>query len=66
MCVWGGGGGGCHYNDMDLQLPMPNPNPVVAMFKRAAISAYHHERCVFESRSWQGVLNTILCDKVCQ
>ena len=31
-----------------------------------AISAYHHWRCKFESRSWRGVLNTTLCDEVCQ
>ena len=31
-----------------------------------AISAYHHYHCEFESHSWQGVLATTLCDKVCQ
>jgi hypothetical protein len=31
-----------------------------------AISAYHHQRCEFESRSWRGVLDTTLSDKVCQ
>ena len=30
------------------------------------ISAFHHKRCEFESHSWQGVLDTTLCDKVCQ
>jgi hypothetical protein len=29
-----------------------------------AISAYHHSRNEFESRSWRGVPNTTLCDKV--
>jgi hypothetical protein len=29
-----------------------------------AINAYHS--CEFEPCSWQGVLNTTLCDKVCQ
>jgi hypothetical protein len=29
-----------------------------------AINAYHS--CEFEPRSWQDVLNTTLCDKVCQ
>ena len=29
-------------------------------------SAYHHYSCEFESCSWQGVLNTILCAKFCQ
>jgi hypothetical protein len=27
---------------------------------------YKIARCEFESRSWRGVLYTILCDKVCQ
>ena len=30
------------------------------------ISAYHHQRCEFKSRSWRGVLDTTSCDKVCQ
>jgi hypothetical protein len=30
------------------------------------ISAYHHWSCEFDSRSWRGVLDTTLCDKVCQ
>ena len=29
-------------------------------------SAYHHYSCEFESRSWRDVLNTTLCNKVCQ
>ena len=29
-----------------------------------AISAYHHQSCEFESRSWQGVFNTTFCDEV--
>jgi hypothetical protein len=31
-----------------------------------AISAYHHLSCELESLSWQVVLDTTLCDKVCQ
>ena len=31
-----------------------------------AISVYHLDRCEFESCSWWGVLETTLCDKVCQ
>ena len=27
---------------------------------------YHHSNSEFESRSWRGELDTILCDKVCQ
>jgi hypothetical protein len=30
-----------------------------------AISSYHHLSCEFESRSWRGVLDKTLCDKVC-
>ena len=33
---------------------------------RYAISASHHKSWVFESRSWRGVLDTTLCDKVYQ
>ena len=29
-----------------------------------AISTYHHQICEFETRSWLGVLDTTLCDKV--
>ena len=36
---------------VDLQLPVQ--------------SVYHHYRCAFEPRSWRGVLDTTLCDKVC-
>jgi hypothetical protein len=31
-----------------------------------AIIAYHHESCEFESCSMRGVLDTTLCNKVCQ
>jgi hypothetical protein len=31
-----------------------------------AINTYHHKSWEFESRSWWDVLDTILCDKVCQ
>jgi hypothetical protein len=36
------------------------------IFNYLCISAYHHYRCEFEPRSWRGVLDTILCDKICQ
>ena len=36
---------------------------VVRFTATCAISAYHHERCEFETLSWRGVL---VCDKVCQ
>jgi len=31
-----------------------------------AIGAYNHLNCDFESRSWRGILNTALCDKICR
>ena len=30
------------------------------------IGVYQHLSCEFESRSWRGILDTTLCDKVCQ
>jgi hypothetical protein len=39
---------------------------VVGLTTTCAISAYHHESCEFESRTWDGVLDVILCDQVCQ
>ena len=40
---------------------------VVGFTIACTISAYqHYESCEFESRSWRVVLNTTLCDKVCQ
>ena len=31
-----------------------------------AIGVYHHYSCELELRSWRGVLDTTLCDEVCQ
>ena len=39
---------------------------IVGFTTTYAINAYHHSRCEFESHSWRGVLDTTLCDKVCQ
>jgi len=39
---------------------------VVRFTTTYAISAYHHQRCEFEFRSWWGVLDTALCDRVRQ
>jgi len=39
---------------------------VVGFTTTCAISAYHHLSCEFEPRSWWDVLDTTLCDKVCQ
>ena len=39
---------------------------IVGFTSPCAISAYHHLGCEFEPCSWRGVLDTTLCDKVCQ
>jgi hypothetical protein len=39
---------------------------VVEFITTCAISAYHHKSCEFEPRSWRSVLDTTLCNKVCQ
>ena len=39
---------------------------VVGFTTTCAISAYHHWRCEFEPHSHRGVLDTTLCDKLCQ
>jgi hypothetical protein len=39
---------------------------VVKFTTTCVISAYHQQSCDFESHSWRGVLDTTLCDKVCQ
>ena len=38
---------------------------VVQFTTTYVISACHHQCCELESRLWQGVLDKILCDKVC-
>ena len=41
---------------------------VVEFITTYAISAYHHDlwHCEFEPCSWRGILDTTLCDNVCQ
>jgi len=39
---------------------------VVEFTTTYAINAYHHYSYKFEPRSWRGVLDTTLYDKVCQ
>jgi hypothetical protein len=39
---------------------------VVGFTTTCGISACHHYSCEFEPCSWRGVLNTTLCDIVCQ
>ena len=39
---------------------------VVGFTTTCAISAHYHLNCEFERSAWRGVLDTTLCDKVCQ
>ena len=39
---------------------------VVRLTTTFTISTYHHQSCEFESHSWRGTLDTILCDQICQ
>ena len=39
---------------------------VVGVTTTYASSAYRHLSCEFEPRTWRGVLETTLCDKLCQ
>ena len=39
---------------------------VVGFTTTCVISAYYHLICEFKFRSWSGILETILCDKICQ
>ena len=39
---------------------------VVGFITTYEISAYHDSICEFEPLSWRGVIDTTLCDKVCQ
>ena len=55
----------CHDNDI-LRGRRDLNRMVVGFTDTYSISAIFHKRCLFESRSWQGVLYTTLCDKVCQ
>ena len=37
---------------------------VVGFTTTYPFTAYHHQNCEFEFRSWRGVLHATLCDKV--
>ena len=39
---------------------------VVGFTTTRAISVYHHSSCEFVSHSWRGVLDTTVCETVCQ
>ena len=39
---------------------------VVVIIYGSWIYTYHHKSCEFKPCSWRGILDTTLCDKVCQ
>jgi len=39
---------------------------VVGFTSIFVISAHYHQHCEYDSCPWQGVLDTTLCDRVCQ
>jgi hypothetical protein len=49
-----------------IKGPREPDRMVVGFTTACAISIYHQLSCEFEPRSWRGVLDAILCDKVCQ
>jgi hypothetical protein len=55
---------------LDIQLVVSDRGRrgrmVVGFTTTYAISTYYHLSYEFESHSWRGVHDTILCDKVCQ
>jgi hypothetical protein len=48
------------------KLYMTDHTFIIGFATSFATSAYHHQSCDFESRSWWGALDTTLHDKVCQ
>ena len=57
--------GKCHLT-LTSQGRRGHDRMVVGFTTACVISAYHHKSCEFEHRSWRYVLDTTLCDKVCQ
>jgi len=56
----------CLYAFTSIYVAFGCDRMVAGFTTTCAISAYHHLSCKFEPRSWQGVLDITLCDKVCQ
>jgi hypothetical protein len=44
----------------NVSISICHPGRMVVRF------TYHHKNYEYESRSWRGVLDTTLCEKVCQ
>ena len=49
-----------------VSFPSIGRRMVVGFTTACAISVNHHFTCEYEYRSWWGVLDTTLCDKICQ
>jgi hypothetical protein len=49
-----------------IQTRVHRGRMVVGFTTICAISAYHYYSCEYKSRSWRGLLDTTLCNKVCQ
>jgi hypothetical protein len=56
----------CSYSFYYLRGSRGRDRMVVGFTATCAISAYHHLSCEFEPCSLGGVLDTMLCDKVCK
>jgi len=53
------------YQQTERSIRRGRDGMVVGFTTTCAISAHHHQRCEFESRSWRDILDATLCDKVC-
>ena len=56
----------CKNMDMMLTLAVIYACNSISISRMQSVPIYHHWRCMFEPRSWRGVLDTTLCDQVCQ
>jgi hypothetical protein len=56
-----------YFNHSFTNIRLNNSDHIIVGFTTTwAFSTYYHLCCEFESRSWRGVLDTTLCDQVCQ
>jgi hypothetical protein len=55
-----------HINTKNVAIVAMHDHMVVGFTTTYAISTYHHWFCELKSCSWGGVLNTTICDEVCQ
>ena len=55
-----------NWNQLLTLTTVPKISNYHTITTTTTISVYHHWNCEFEPRSWRGVLDTTLCDKVRQ